>query len=208
MVRRPPSPVGSRPPARTSLSPRGAGLSSGEDRTDRPGSSNGIDYNAHQRCPRCLRLVLREQYDEHRQSHRPGNAGAPADDQPPARNAGPRRRPRGGAVHAPSRNTSARGKTELCRLCLKSVPLKCIADHKKVHLLQSGSDGAVVPHERRCSRCVAAKRTCVVARNPSDRRFNTLRCTCCLSYKETCSFRATYAGRAIKDCTIHPALLG
>ncbi|EQK98119.1 hypothetical protein OCS_06169 [Ophiocordyceps sinensis CO18] len=115
------------------------------------------------------------------------------------------KRPRGGRVHTPVRNISCAGKTTTCTGCLKLVPTKCYADHVKAHLMeQSGT--AVVPDTRRCGNCITKGRTCKVNLNPSEQGRKTLRCYCCLKYKETCSHISSNRHVSANRAGLHPAL--
>ncbi|KAM4062787.1 hypothetical protein HRG_007607 [Hirsutella rhossiliensis] len=115
------------------------------------------------------------------------------------------RRPTGGSVYTPVRNFSGAGQFKRCLRCLRNVPLKCMADHMKVHNME-GSGSVLVPEARRCANCVSKHRECRVKFNPSEKGCNTIRCRCCLKYKEKCDFRSRYHVRQVNKLTIHPAL--
>ncbi|KJZ78578.1 hypothetical protein HIM_01969 [Hirsutella minnesotensis 3608] len=111
------------------------------------------------------------------------------------------KRPSGGRVN-PRPRSSGRSGTKRCEICGERVQNKSWADHKKVHSLQDV--GLVVSEEKKCKMCVKSRRTCVVFPDPGPKGGNTMRCLCCIKYKETCSFRSQL--RDQKGVGVHPAL--
>lgn len=89
---------------------------------------------------------------------------------------------------------------------MRAVSVKHWADHAKVHLME-GSFSSRVPSERRCANCTASHRECRVMLFPNNNGCKTLRCGCCIKFKEACSFRALYRGRPIDRILHHPALV-
>ncbi|PHH86099.1 hypothetical protein CDD83_10764 [Cordyceps sp. RAO-2017] len=90
-----------------------------------------------------------------------------------------------------------------CLRCLRSIHPKHLADHMKTHKLQGSLGAPVSDPSRCCRRCRDIGRRCVVALDVAQVR--TLRCLCCLTYKEACSFLSTYRNQRA-GAIRHPAL--
>ncbi|KAK2602004.1 hypothetical protein QQS21_004430 [Conoideocrella luteorostrata] len=92
-----------------------------------------------------------------------------------------------------------------CPRCLKSISKGSIADHRKTHYLNGGSQGVATSRKNGCYRCRRGGHRCIVAKTPRHKALKTLRCLECLANKECCSFAEVYKHLDINTLSEHPA---
>ncbi|GJN82252.1 hypothetical protein PLIIFM63780_005791 [Purpureocillium lilacinum] len=90
-----------------------------------------------------------------------------------------------------------------CQRCLKVFPLRRVADHLKSHRINQ--NGCAVARNRRCRKCKALDKSCIVAKNPARKDINTLRCLACVEDNVCCSM-VSRRNIVAKHRGIHPAL--